>query len=661
MVSQTTVALAVAAVVALALPAPAAARTIRVGPGASIQAAVDRARPGDTVLVRTGSYRERGRRCPGRRRARGAVVIRKDRIRLVARPAKHRPVILRSRRGQDIGVAVSRSTSPACLGKPRRRVRRAWIQGPTIEGFREGLRLDCATRFRVTHVRVAASRGNGVSVNASLDGRIDGSTVRRSGGAGFSVVLSRSIEVDGNASTANAGGFLLENSALLRVHRNLARGNSAGVISVDLPRRALKPSRDTRIYRNRVLANNRPRECRTPGRPLCRVTPGSGIALWGVDRHRVGANVVRGNRRYGIALVSRCTGFRLSVRRCARHHVEPSPDRDVIVGNTATANGRADLDWDVSGRENCWRDNVAWTSSPASLPDCRRGVGRPIKVGIGESRAAVFVDPWFTQLGLKRARLLVPWNAALVPADAEDVDAWLAAARGAGVEPFVHFTAATGSKCPADPCYLPSVPEYAAAFEAFHARWPSVRVFGVWNEANHQSQPTADNPARAAAFYRAVRGRCSGCQIVAADVLEIDNMVTWTRRFQARAGHVHIWGLHNYLDANPRLGQPPSGGTAEFLSITSGYVWLTETGGIVMALPSGRPFDEERAAVGVRRAFELAERHRERIQRLYVWNWFPARAPNARWDTGLVRGDGSPRPGYFAFADALRSPSFTAR
>jgi hypothetical protein len=27
----------------------------------------------------------------------------------------------------------------------------------------------------------------------------------------------------------------------------------------------------------------------------------------------------------------------------------------------------------------------------------------------------------------------------------------------------------------------------------------------------------------------------------------------------------------------------------------------------------------------------------------------------------LLRGDGSPRPGYFALAEALRSPSFTAR
>src|SRR2546423_8967925 len=50
---------AVAALVAsVAFALPAQARTIYVGPGQSIQSAVDSASPGDTIIVRPGVYRE---------------------------------------------------------------------------------------------------------------------------------------------------------------------------------------------------------------------------------------------------------------------------------------------------------------------------------------------------------------------------------------------------------------------------------------------------------------------------------------------------------------------------------------------------------------------------------------------------------------------------
>src|SRR5439155_22138843 len=58
-------------------------RTIVVGPGQSIQAAVDLASPGDTILVSPGTYTEAGQPCPTELTVRCAVVVNKDNIDLV--------------------------------------------------------------------------------------------------------------------------------------------------------------------------------------------------------------------------------------------------------------------------------------------------------------------------------------------------------------------------------------------------------------------------------------------------------------------------------------------------------------------------------------------------------------------------------------------------
>ena len=51
-----------------------------------------------------------------------------------------------------------------------------------------------------------------------------------------------------------------------------------------------------------------------------------------------------------------------------------------------------------------------------------------------------------------------------------------------------------------------------------------VREWGVWNEANHPSQPTWRHPERAAAYFTAMRSICRGCTIVALDVLDLSDV-----------------------------------------------------------------------------------------------------------------------------------------
>jgi hypothetical protein len=180
-----------------------------------------------------------------------------------------------------------------------------------------------------------------------------------------------------------------------------------------------------------------------------------------------------------------------------------------------------------------------------------------------------------------------------------------------------------------------------------------VRQFEPWNEANHQSQPTARRPELAASYYNVVRSRCRGCTIVAADVLDSNNMTSWLERFRRRAkGRPSLWGLHNYTDVN----RFRTDGTRRMLAAVRGRIWLTETGGIVsFRTSSGKValrHSEGRAARAYEYLVKLAKRYRKRIRRVYVYQWRKTSATD-RFDAGLVRENGRPRRSLAVIRRAL--------
>ena len=284
-----------------------------------------------------------------------------------------------------------------------------------------------------------------------------------------------------------------------------------------------------------------------------------------------------------------------------------------------------------------------------------------VSVGLSDHSWEPLTEERFRALGIKRVRVIVPWNVAQRSAERRQLDDWVSASGGQGVELFVSFGATAGMRCPARPCALPSKSAFEGAFRAFRKRWPEIRDIGVWNEANHRSQPTFKRPDRAAHYFNVVKKRCQGCTIVAADVIDDSNMVRWLTEFKRVAKGARIWGLHNYRDANPRRGQR-YGGTKTLLRTVKGRVWLTESGGIVkFVLPDGRtlfPASEKRANSAMSRLFRLARQYRGRIDRLYVYHWRQS-SPKSRFDAGLLRSTGEPRASYHTFARWLDTPWFT--
>ena len=144
---------------------------------------------------------------------------------------------------------------------------------------------------------------------------------------------------------------------------------------------------------------------------------------------------------------------------------------------------------------------------------------------------------------------------------------------------------------------------------------------------------------------------------MAADVLDTAGMQQYLRRFlRSVPSRPRLWGLHNYQDVNSLT----SGDTLRMLRTVPGQVWLTESNGIVKFGESRQfSYSEVRAATSTSWMFRLAARFgtrrralRSRITGVFVYRWF-GEWPGARFDSGLVGPDGTPRPAYLVLRRAL--------
>ena len=296
--------------------------------------------------------------------------------------------------------------------------------------------------------------------------------------------------------------------------------------------------------------------------------------------------------------------------------------------------------------------SIALAAAALAAPAATAAPPPRVTMGMGEQNPTMFDDERFLDTGIRHARIILPYD--VVKARGWQLwaaDAWLGAARREGIEPLVTFTSRFGER---RRFHLPSVREYSRRFAEFRARYPWVREFGTWNEANLASgQPTGHHPRRTADYYRALRRRCRSCTVVAVDVLLTGNWRTWRwlRAFRARAGRgPHIFGLHNY----PEVTRLRSHVTRAFLRrMPRARVWITETGGIVQH--NAWEYNEDRAARVIRHVFRVTNRL-HRIERLYLYNWrFDG---NRDWDSGLIAKNGRERLGYYELLDGLSLARF---
>ena len=288
--------------------------------------------------------------------------------------------------------------------------------------------------------------------------------------------------------------------------------------------------------------------------------------------------------------------------------------------------------------------------APERVADTRLA-GRPHGplIGLSDNRPETIVDRRFRRSGIKRGRVLVPFDDVARGGTRRAVqDAWFNTARATGIEPLVSFYRSYRSKK-----LLPTTAQYRYHFRRFRQRYPWVRLFSTWNEANFPAaQPTGNNPWRTAQFYKIARGECSRgrCKVLASD-LRADgsrHAAWWLRTFKRQIGRgPHIWGLVSHPDVN-RIS---TSRTRAFLRSTRGDVWATEIGAVNFFGRGFRP-SISRQTRAMRFMMYRYPGVSRRLKRMYVYHWRAARGDRL-WDSALLSAGGRRRPAYYIFFDAL--------
>jgi parallel beta-helix repeat protein len=363
-VKVTVLVLAVLGLAGVASPAAAlAGDTIVVT--TTIQAAVDAAQAGDTILVPPGTYRE-------------SVLVDKSDLTIVG----SRAAIIDAagfRTGIRVGTGrISRGgPSPVC---PPLAVEGFTLWGLTIKHASfSGVFLVGVDGYHLTGTRYVDNPVYGPFPVCSHDGLIDfnqvvggGSAVGPSLDTGIYVGDDDRVTVRQNSVTNYVIGVVVENTIHTTVKDNLLKGNTAGIYVAVFPDHPRPFTDDVVIERNRVLDNNLPNPVAADsGDEIGLVPTGAGIVNLGGDHVVIRHNRVLGNDSLGVAIVQ-------NLLAPADPRIEPNPDFNEVRGNVILHNGRhpdpiraitpgADIIYDGSGTGTCFADNVFNTEFPAGI------------------------------------------------------------------------------------------------------------------------------------------------------------------------------------------------------------------------------------------------------------------------------------------------------
>jgi cytochrome c peroxidase len=338
-------------------PATREAQTITVQAGESIQAGVDRALPGDTILVEPGIYYESVYIDTPSITVRGLV------------DGDNRPIM----DGENVRSDGFNTTGDDFV-----------LEGFHLRGYIGNAVLTTgAERVVYRDLIIEGTYGDtelrtiyGLYPVECTDVLIENTSVTGIADAGIYVGQSRGpIIVRDNEVFGNVTGIEIENSTYAEVYDNHVYNNTGGILVFLLPNNPSKVGYNTRVYNNIVEDNNHV-NFGDPESTVSKVPQGTGIFIMTADNTEVFNNTIRNNQSMGLGL----TSVTMLYDEDTEFDLGPIPENNIIHSNTWENNGYepaglvaelglpgADIIWTGQGWNNSFEEPDA-TKFPPILP-----------------------------------------------------------------------------------------------------------------------------------------------------------------------------------------------------------------------------------------------------------------------------------------------------
>ena len=174
----------------------------------------------------------------------------------------------------------------------------------------DGIKAKGVDQISFVNVRVewtggpkATNGAYGVYPVSSTNVLIDRVTVTGASDAGIYVGQSKNIVIKNSTAQFNVAGIEIENSMNADVHDNLSTHNAGGILVFDLPGLPQMGGHSTRVFANKVVANDTPNFA-PKGNIVSNVPTGTGVMIMANRNVHVFGNTIDGNGTAAVMLVA---------------------------------------------------------------------------------------------------------------------------------------------------------------------------------------------------------------------------------------------------------------------------------------------------------------------------------------------------------------------